>query len=90
MRDEGAGPDVLAVKIQQLGGRLEDARLHLLGALGAEVRQETMDLGQTQRAFDIGYATQARQLADEDIARTQALAHGIAAVGQPCQRLRSR
>lgn len=34
--------------------------------------QETMDLGQTQRAFDIGYATQARQLADEDIARTQA------------------
>lgn len=34
--------------------------------------QETIDLGQTQRAFDIGYATQARQLADEDIARTQA------------------
>lgn len=34
--------------------------------------QEMMDRAQEQRAFDIGYATQARQLGEEDIARTQA------------------
>lgn len=34
--------------------------------------QEMMDRAQEQRAFDIGYATQARQLGEEDVARAQA------------------
>ena len=34
--------------------------------------QEDIDIANTQRAFDTGYARMSRQLADEDIARTQA------------------
>ena len=74
-RRQPIGPSALSTTLSRIDAAPASSIYRSAPGLTAEdfrQAQETMDLGQTQRAFDIGYATQARQLADEDIARTQA------------------
>lgn len=74
-RRQPIGPSALSTTLSRINAAPASSIYRSAPGLTAEdfrQAQETMDLGQTQRAFDIGYATQARQLADEDIARTQA------------------
>ena len=74
-RRQPIGPSALSTTLSRIDATPASSIYRSAPGLTAEdfrQAQETMDLGQTQRAFDIGYATQARQLADEDIARTQA------------------